>query len=153
MAQLSAEQQDALSKVKEPAGWAKGNSSWNPAPFPYYNSYTNPAFYDSSMQRGSGASDPFKHSNQFSSSSTQSRGRPGLPFEREHQKNSIGQSGAGFVDTVKAIHRKVKNGKYISKGLRAIGQFHPNANKYADVAHQLGYGDIMEKPIRKYKGL
>jgi hypothetical protein len=47
MSVLSAEQQSALDQVKLPDNWGKGNPPMNPEPFPWNNSYTNPAFLSS----------------------------------------------------------------------------------------------------------
>lgn len=71
MTSLSNDQQNLLDNVKLPKGWTRPNPSWNPAPFPYFNSYTNPAYL--SGLKGSGWQDkgPLRYSNQFTSALTQ----------------------------------------------------------------------------------
>ncbi len=74
---LSAEQQAAIDQIKYPAGWDKPNPSMTPDPYPWYNSYTNPAFlgsYPAPPQFGGGLDLNGKYSDQFTSALTQRAG-------------------------------------------------------------------------------
>ena len=64
---LSPEQQAAFDQIHYPPNWNGKNSDYNPSPFPYYNSYTSPA-WGHMPQVGMGGHVP---SNQFNTALSQ----------------------------------------------------------------------------------
>ena len=89
MTSLSEDQQRLLENIKIPKGWQRPNPSFNPVPFPYFNSYTSPAWTggqtggaDIQIPKIGG---PYNYSNQFTSALTQPR----------NPANNVPQDGRG----------------------------------------------------------
>ena len=59
--------------------------------------------------------------------------------------------GAGLLDTLKSLHNKLKEGKYISRGLNALNTVMPNAaiGHAHNLAAELGYGKRRKRKARK----
>ena len=68
---LSQEQQQLLDNRVLPKGWIRQNPSFNPSPFPYFNSYTSPAWTNGLQGRGLIDNGPLRYSNQFTSALVQ----------------------------------------------------------------------------------
>ena len=87
MTSLSEDQQRLLENIKLPKGWLRPNPSFNPVPFPYFNSYTSPAW--TGGQSGGAWGPPYggvyRYSNQFTSALTQPK----------NPANNVPQAGRG----------------------------------------------------------
>jgi hypothetical protein len=105
MTEPSNAENDAMLAVKFPPGWNASNPDYSASPFAYYNSYTSPAY--GGGQSGGGVE--FHRPDQFNSALSQPAPRKALPYQSD-TNNLAQQNGAGIVDTIKAIHSKVKNG-------------------------------------------
>lgn len=81
---LSQDQQQLLDSRVLPKGWIQQNPSYNPSPFPYFNSYTSPAWLSGLHGRGLVDNGPLRYSNQFTSALVQ-------PPNSSHQNPMAGK--------------------------------------------------------------
>ncbi len=132
MTQLSAEQEEAMKKVKYPKGWFEPEPNYQPNPFGYYNAYTNPAYKTSYPGQSGGGVDNLhirdhldvkghgaNPANQFTSAVTQPR-KPwtldhvpvhstfAIPTAMEQHGGCACQDGKGIKEIAHKIYRGAK---------------------------------------------